>query len=59
MYKSILYYKHSIAPKCFGSSCGYHQGGALYNTYFSELGTLHVCTGSHTLVISSLTGVPK
>jgi len=29
MYKSILYYKHSILPTCSGHWCGQPQGGAL------------------------------
>jgi len=27
MYKSILYYKHSIIPTCFDHSHGHPQGG--------------------------------
>jgi len=32
MYKSILYYKHSMPPTHFGHSCCYLQGGKNKNT---------------------------
>ena len=36
MYKSILYYKHSMPPTCYGHSCGHPNGEALQSIDMSR-----------------------
>jgi len=35
----VLYYKHNMAPTCFGHSCGHPKGGALRRIYYKSVWT--------------------